>query len=328
MAVFKGHLEKEQNYLIVSSLVELDQKFQGPNFTGIHDIEKHLLSGLDGQIFAVKFGSHGTPDFGTLNTSQKALVLQLHPVGFVQFGANEEVQVLNFVIFAHESGGQAEFAVSIDDGQDAAEHFGGNGVHFVQDHQTPFLALQPLHDLLRLPGALLRVSNHVVSGDADAGVTSGLVLGVGGEATQHGIVRGRPHFELRPPLLHRDAGIAEDQAALAHSAAGRNAHQSLPRTAGEDNDAGPGTTIPEHLPQTLFLVRPMSGRWFQVKINVRIVLIVTKIIFSQKGILQFDAAFLENFNHVLLHFKGNNLKLQKKIRTWILGHGKKSWNTQ
>lgn len=73
-----------------------------------------------------------------------------------------------------------ELGVRVHDGEHAAEHLGGDGVHLVQHHQPPLLRLQPLHGLLRLPRATLAVRDHGVRRDQDAGA-HGLVLRLGRE---------------------------------------------------------------------------------------------------------------------------------------------------
>ena len=43
-------------------------------------------------------------DLGTLDLGDEARVLELHPVGLVEFGTDQEIQVLDLVIFPHECG--------------------------------------------------------------------------------------------------------------------------------------------------------------------------------------------------------------------------------
>ena len=45
--------------------------------------------------------SHTHTHLSTLHTGDVATILQLHPVGLVQLGPNEEVEVLNFVVLPH-----------------------------------------------------------------------------------------------------------------------------------------------------------------------------------------------------------------------------------
>lgn len=60
----------------------------------------------------------------TLDFGDVAIVLQLHPVGFVQFRPDEEVEVHDLVVFSDQCGGEPQFTVSLDNGQDTTEHLG------------------------------------------------------------------------------------------------------------------------------------------------------------------------------------------------------------
>lgn len=71
----------------------------------------------------------------------------------------------------------------------------------VQDNKSPLLATHPVHDPLRLPGALGGVAQHRVGADGHR-AANGLVLGVGGEAADQRVVNGGPHLELGFPLFH------------------------------------------------------------------------------------------------------------------------------
>ena len=72
-------------------------------------------------------------------------------------------------------------------------------MYFVQEHDAPLLRREPLHELLRLPTATLRMGDHAISGDADARAVR-LVLGIGGKPTNLTVVGRTPHFELRVEL--------------------------------------------------------------------------------------------------------------------------------
>ena len=52
-------------------------------------------------------------DLGTLDFGDESIVLELHPVGLVEFGSNEEVEVLDLVVFSHKSGRQPQLGVSL-----------------------------------------------------------------------------------------------------------------------------------------------------------------------------------------------------------------------
>ena len=62
---------------------------------------------------------------------------------------------------------------------------------------------------------------------------------MGDVPANHAIIRGGPALELLLPLLHRDAGVAQHQRALADRAHRRHAHQGLARAAREDDDSRP-----------------------------------------------------------------------------------------
>ena len=77
-----------------------------------------------------------------------ALLRQFLPVGFVQLWADEEIQVLNFIVFAEESGREPELGMRFDFEGDLFEHVSRYDVYFVQNHQTPFAILNELHHFL------------------------------------------------------------------------------------------------------------------------------------------------------------------------------------
>ena len=76
-----------------------------------------------------------------------------------------------------------------------SKHFSGDGVHFVQNHDAPFLRGEPFHESLGLPTTTLRVSDHAVRRNADARVVR-FVLGVGGETTDLTVISRAPHLKL------------------------------------------------------------------------------------------------------------------------------------
>ena len=52
-----------------------------------------------------------------------------HPVGFVQLGPDEKVEVGYFVVFPDQCGGEAQLAVGLHLGQDSPELHGRHRVH-------------------------------------------------------------------------------------------------------------------------------------------------------------------------------------------------------
>ena len=52
-------------------------------------------------------------DLSTLDFGDESVVLELHPVGLVEFGSNEKVEVLYLVVFSHQSGRQPQLCVRL-----------------------------------------------------------------------------------------------------------------------------------------------------------------------------------------------------------------------
>ena len=61
---------------------------------------------------------HGAPDFSTLDIGNVAGSGEVQPVGLIQLGADEEVEVGNALILTDEGGCQAQLAVSIHNAND------------------------------------------------------------------------------------------------------------------------------------------------------------------------------------------------------------------
>ncbi len=198
----------EHDDLVISPLVVLDQELRGSELVRIHHAQEHLLHGAQRQVFPVELGRHLAPNFSTLDSSDEAFLLQFQPIGLVEFRSDQEIEVGDLVVLSNKSGGEAELAVGSHLRQDASKHLGWNGVDFVKHHDAPVLLLDPLHRLFGFPGSPLSVSDHVEGGDEN-GAAHRLVLGIGSEATDGGIVGSGPHLELLLPLFHRDATVAE-----------------------------------------------------------------------------------------------------------------------
>ncbi len=61
---------------------------------------------------------HGAPDFGTLDIGNVAGPGEVQPVGLVQLGADEEVEVGNALVLTHQGGCQAQLAVRLHNAND------------------------------------------------------------------------------------------------------------------------------------------------------------------------------------------------------------------
>ena len=118
---------------------------------------------LGAPVFRKKVRCHFTPDFNALNLRQVALVLQILPVRFVQFGPDQEVKLSNLVIFSDQSGSETQLAMTFNQTDDFAEHLSGHHLHLVEDQQAPVDILNLLHLslLIFISSALKR--NHAVS---------------------------------------------------------------------------------------------------------------------------------------------------------------------
>ena len=57
--------------------------------------------------------SHGAPDFSTLHVSNVASTGEIQPVGFIQLGPNQEVEISNALILSHQCSCQAQLAVRL-----------------------------------------------------------------------------------------------------------------------------------------------------------------------------------------------------------------------
>lgn len=56
---------------------------------------------------------HGTPDLSTLDVGDVAGTCEVKPVGLVELGANEEVQITDTLVLAHQRRRQAQLAVRL-----------------------------------------------------------------------------------------------------------------------------------------------------------------------------------------------------------------------
>jgi hypothetical protein len=63
------HVIGKDDNLVASRLVVVDQVLACLDLVGIHGMKKDPLSRRVSEVLSVKFGSHGTPNFGTLVVS-------------------------------------------------------------------------------------------------------------------------------------------------------------------------------------------------------------------------------------------------------------------
>lgn len=106
-SVERTHLEgvnvvREHNDLVASVLVVLDQELTGLELLWVHRVEQHALPRLLTKVLAVELWRHVAPHLRALHTGNVAVLSEVHPVGFVQFGSDQEVEVVDLVVLAHE----------------------------------------------------------------------------------------------------------------------------------------------------------------------------------------------------------------------------------
>lgn len=90
----------ENNYFVTSILVKLDQVLTNLKLPRIHDVIKSLFSRCLLLVFLIKFHRHFTPNFSTLYFGDVTLISKLHPVCFVQFRPDDEVEIGDLVVFS------------------------------------------------------------------------------------------------------------------------------------------------------------------------------------------------------------------------------------
>mmetsp|Transcript_81210 Transcript_81210/g.263009 ORF Transcript_81210/g.263009 Transcript_81210/m.263009 type:complete len:546 (+) Transcript_81210:510-2147(+) len=254
----------EDNGLVAPVLVEADEV--------LADLELVRVAGPEGpaergvplvrgpEVLREEGPGHLAPDLDATHAGEEALVLQLLPARLVELGPDEPMQVVDEVVLAHERGREAQAAVRLHSRGHRAEGAGGHDLHLVHDEEAPLEALELREHELGLGAALAREAQHAVGGDEHAGAALGVLHGpllLGREDIDVLGRQGGPEQELPPPLVHGHGGRGEHQAPAADAAAGRDAHERLPGTAGQHHDAALGHTVHgEHLRERALLVGP------------------------------------------------------------------------
>lgn len=85
------HIVSKDNNLVIPPFMKLDQKLASSKFVGVHGIQQDSFLGFDCYIFPVKFRRHRAPNLSTLDFGDVAIILQLHPVGFVELRPNQKI---------------------------------------------------------------------------------------------------------------------------------------------------------------------------------------------------------------------------------------------
>jgi hypothetical protein len=88
----------------------------------VHKNMKHFfkyayqfLACLAHEILPVELGGHGAPHLCTLNPSYEPTLLQLQPVGFIQFWSNKKVEISNFIVLTKQSRSETKLTVRLYD---------------------------------------------------------------------------------------------------------------------------------------------------------------------------------------------------------------------
>ena len=93
----REHVVGKDDDFVIPSLVVTNQELAGAELVRVHHRKQHLFGRLAVQVFPVKLGAHGTPDFGALDAGDESELLQFQPIGLVQFRPNQKVEIGNFV---------------------------------------------------------------------------------------------------------------------------------------------------------------------------------------------------------------------------------------
>mmetsp|Transcript_1578 Transcript_1578/g.5046 ORF Transcript_1578/g.5046 Transcript_1578/m.5046 type:complete len:467 (-) Transcript_1578:481-1881(-) len=163
---------REDDDLVPALLVVPHEDLAVAHLVGIHRVEQQPLGhGGLAEVLAVKLSGHGAPHVLALDRGDGALLLEVEPVGLVQLGADEEVEVVDLVVLAHEGRREPELGVGPHEVPHAAEGLGRGHVHLVQEEEAPVAAADGAHHGARLAAAAAfpRVEGeHVEGGDEHA----------------------------------------------------------------------------------------------------------------------------------------------------------------
>lgn len=118
------------------------------------------------------------------------LLGQVHPIGFVQLGPDQVIQIANLLVFSDQGGcdeasvskgrrplghlsptGQAQLGVRFHSADALPELVGRGNVHLVQEQKAPFPGPQKVHKLFRVMRTDSRIGDHAVRRDDDPSST-------------------------------------------------------------------------------------------------------------------------------------------------------------
>mmetsp|Transcript_9423 Transcript_9423/g.38567 ORF Transcript_9423/g.38567 Transcript_9423/m.38567 type:complete len:261 (-) Transcript_9423:1404-2186(-) len=93
---------RENNHLVAARLVVLDQELASAELVWVQDAQV-LPEVLVLEVGLVELGRHFAPDLCTADGGNVACLGEVEPVGLVEAGADEVVELLDLVILSHQS---------------------------------------------------------------------------------------------------------------------------------------------------------------------------------------------------------------------------------
>jgi hypothetical protein len=99
----ENFVRKNDNF-VTSLLMKIDQVFCCYKLVWVTNVQGLFLTFLGAPVFRKKVRSHFAPDFYALDLRQIALVLQILPVCFVEFGPNQKIKISNLFILSDQGG--------------------------------------------------------------------------------------------------------------------------------------------------------------------------------------------------------------------------------
>mmetsp|Transcript_3893 Transcript_3893/g.12781 ORF Transcript_3893/g.12781 Transcript_3893/m.12781 type:complete len:375 (+) Transcript_3893:962-2086(+) len=203
---------------------------------------------------------------------------EVHPVRLVELRPDEEVEIRDQIVLAHERRRQPELAVRVAHREDPAERLRRHDVDLVEEHQTPLARLDGLDEPLAIQGPLAPEAHHVVRRDEHAALGVQVLLDLRREQRDPRGVQRRPERELGLPLGHGRRVRAQHERRPLHRRRRDDRRERLARAARQHDDAAPRAAVAEHLRQRLLLVgADLRGR-SQIHGQHRVVQIVAEVV--------------------------------------------------
>ena len=203
--------------------MEVDEVLAALELDRVHAVKEELLPRRLSKVLLVELGSHRAPDLGTLirmeeeekevsdrgrtmkrddasergrgketnlNGSDVAFLSEIHPVGFVELGSDEVVEIRDPIVLSYERSwkgdretvsshfpsrsrtlhnrqvervrltSQSQLCVSLDRTDGSPEHVGRGDVNLVEQKESPLSRCEELHHLGRRVRSFRGVGDH------------------------------------------------------------------------------------------------------------------------------------------------------------------------